>query len=165
MSGVNMNKRTTRGHAPMAGALLLATILVAGTACDTDDQPGLVVLTPSPGSTVSLGPDMKQRFTISANDFSLKRPEECGGSAACGPAYLNIDGDACNQPGKPYNAILADGRLGQDFFIEADFSLCPPASQLGSHNVTISLRDPMGRVVTGDGGQPVQATLSVTTTR
>jgi hypothetical protein len=143
---------------------MLAAIL-AGGGCDSDDTPKVVILTPSAGSTLNLGPDMKETFTISANDFSIQPPEQCTGRNDCGPAYLNIDGNACNQPGKPYNAILADGRLGQDFFIEADFSLCPPASQLGSHNVTVSLRDSMGQPVMGDGGQPAQATLSVVTKR
>ena len=66
-------------------------------------------------------------------------------------AYLNIDGDACNQPGKPYNNVLAEGRLGQDFVVEALFQYCPPNQRYGTHNVTISLRKPDGKHGGGRG--------------
>jgi hypothetical protein len=134
--------------------------------CDTDDQPELRILTPPAGEVVSLGSDMKVRFTISANDFQLKAPGECNGEADCGQAWLNIDGNTCNQPGMPYNAVLGDGgTLGQDFFIEADFSLCPQAQIEGQRQITISLRREDGSLVIGEGDQPVQATTSVTVRR
>jgi hypothetical protein len=155
--------RRRRNRTPRIAALLLTLVGAAGLGCgDSDDEPRVQILNPTAGSALSLGTTMKVNVTISANDFELK--SQCGTDMKCGSAYLNIDGDACNQPGKPYNAILGDGRLGQDFFIEADFSLCPPASRIGAHNLSVSLRDPAGMTVPGTAGAPAQATISIVTT-
>jgi hypothetical protein len=159
-----MNKETTMRRPALILAMLSATTVLAA-ACDTDDDPQVLIVSPSAGSTLTLDQGMKARFTISANDFEIKPGTQCNGNTKCGPAYLNIDGDACNQPGQPYNAILGDSTLGQDFFIQADFSLCPAGTQIGSHTVTVSLHDPSGNLVNGEGGGPARATVSVTTVR
>ena len=148
-------------------ALGLGVLLSAGLAgCDSDDDPQLTIVAPQAGATVELGADMTVPFTISANDFALRGPEVCDPQDnRCGQAYLNIDGNLCNQPGQAYNAMLGDGNLGQDFFITADFSLCPAAQQAGSHLVTIALRKADGTPILGEGGVPVTATASIVTTR
>jgi len=133
-------------------------------ACDTDNTPQLRIVSPTPGAAVTMTADeLKVPFVISANDFSLKAPSDCGSDTRCGVAYLNIDGDACNQSGKPYNNILGEGKLGQDFVVDALFQYCSPSQRYGSHNVTISLRTPDGRAVSGPGGAPASATISLTT--
>jgi hypothetical protein len=132
-------------------------------ACDTDTQPQLRIVSPTAGETITMSDDMKVPVVISANDFSIKAPTECGTEPRCGVAYLNIDGDACNQPGKPYNNVLADGRLGQDFVVEALFQYCAPTQRYGTHNVTVSLRKPDGTTVRGEGGEPASATISLVT--
>ena len=142
----------------LGGAVALAFM-----ACDTDNTPQLRIVSPAPGAVVSMADDMKVPFVISANDFSLKAPQDCGSEARCGVAYLNIDGEACNQPGKPYNNVLADGKLGQDFVVDALFQYCAPTQRYGTHNVTISLRTPDGKPVIGEGAQPAAATISFVT--
>jgi hypothetical protein len=146
------------------GLALLASVAAIQLACDTDDKPQVNIVTPSAGSTVALGQDMKIRVTITANDFELKRPGDCKGEDNCGVAYLNIDGDGCNQPGQAYNNVLGDGTLGQDFFIEALFLHCPVERRTGSHNITVSLRDQNGQPIIGAGDVPAQATISIVTT-
>jgi hypothetical protein len=158
-----MRRTTKRGWA--LGVMVVAFAASPLGCGDSDDQPQVRIISPNPGATIQLGSDMKARFTISANDFELKTPTQCTDQTHCGVAYLNIDGDACNQPGKPYNNVLGDGTLGQDFFVDADFSFCPPASRLGQHNVTVSLRNPAGQPVKGEGGSNAQASLSVVTTQ
>jgi hypothetical protein len=143
----------------LGGAVALAFM-----ACDTDNSPQLRILSPTAGAAVTMADDMKVPFVISANDFSIKAPNEClANEARCGVAWLNIDGDACNQAGKPYNNVLSQGRLGQDFVVEALFQFCPPNQRYGTHNVTISLRTPDGKAVVGEGGQPAAATISLVT--
>ena len=107
--------------------------------------------------------DMKIPVVISANDFAIKVADRMRHRRRCGVAYLNIDGDACNQPGKPYNNVLADGPLGQDFVVEALFQYCSPTQRFGTHNVTVSLRKPDGSTVIGEGGEPAAATISLVT--
>jgi hypothetical protein len=131
--------------------------------CDSDDDAQLRIVSPTAGETITMGDDMKVPIVISANDFALKPPTECGTDPQCGVAYLNIDGDACNQPGRPYNNVLSSGSLGQDFVVEALFQYCPPATRFGSHNVTVSLRKPDGSTVIGEGGAPASATISLVT--
>jgi hypothetical protein len=143
----------------LGGAVALAFL-----ACDSDNQPKLTIVSPSAGDTVTMTSELKVPFVISANDFAIKTPTECAsGDQRCGVAYLNIDGQACNQPGKPYNNVLADGRLGQDFVVDALFQYCSPTQVYGTHNVTVSLRKPDGSAVLGDGGQPAAATISLIT--
>src|SRR5687768_6123123 len=96
----------------LGGAVALAFL-----ACDTDNTPQLRIVSPAAGESVTMADDMRVPIVISANDFSIKAPNECAGDARCGVAYLNIDGDACNQAGKPYNNILSEGSLGQDFVV------------------------------------------------
>jgi hypothetical protein len=133
---------------------------------DSNDDPGVKIVNPEAGTTTQLGSDMKVRLTISANDFSIQAQGSCGGDSACGQAYVNIDGNACNQPGRPFNNMLGGGGdLGQDFFVEADFSLCPAARQAGTHTVTVSLHRDDGTAVIGSGGQPAAATISLVTTK
>jgi hypothetical protein len=144
----------------LGGAVALAFL-----ACDSDNQPQLRIVSPTAGANVTMSADMKVPVVISANDFSIKQPTECASTdVRCGVAYLNIDGDACNQPGKPYNNVLAEGRLGQDFVVEALFQYCSPAQRYGTHNLTVSLRKPDGTQVLGEGNQPAAATLSIVTT-
>lgn len=142
----------------LGGAVALAFM-----ACDTDNTPQLRILSPTAGAAVTMADDMKVPFVISANDFAIKSPSDCGTDARCGVAYLNIDGDACNQSGKPYNNVLAEGKLGQDFVVDGLFQYCSPTQRFGTHNVTISLRTPDGRPVIGEGGQPASATISLIT--
>ena len=142
----------------LGGAAALAFL-----GCDADKDPQLRVVSPSPGETITMSDDMKVPIVISANDFAIKQPSECGSDARCGVAYVNIDGDACNQPGKPYNNVLADGRLGQDFLVDALFLYCPPSQRFGSHEITVSLRKPDGTKVIGEGGVPASATFSIVT--
>jgi hypothetical protein len=149
---------------------LLAVVTVMGlsagllAACDSDDNPQVRIVTPQAGSTVSLGSDMKVKVAITANDFVLKAMGECKGDDRCGAAYLQIDGDSCNQPGKPYNNVLGDGDLGQDFLMEALFEHCPANARAGAHLLTVSLHDDAGRIVFGEGAVPARATVSIVTT-
>lgn len=154
-------RRTRSPIARLAAALSLSVLLSAAACGDTDDEPKLTIRSPAPGSTHQLGADQDLRLTISANDFELKAPGACGDDTNCGQAWLNIDGAACNRPGLQYNNLLGDGTLGQDFFIDADFSFCPPGTVMGNHILTVSLRRPDGTAVIGEGGAPVQATLNV----
>jgi hypothetical protein len=142
----------------LGGAAALAFL-----ACDADKEPQLRIVSPAPGATITMTDDMKVPLIISANDFAIKNPTECGSDQKCGVAHVNIDGDACNQPGKPYNNVLAEGRLGQDFVVEALFAYCSPTARFGSHNVTVSLRKPDGSPVLGEGGVAASATLSLVT--
>jgi len=142
----------------LGGAVALAFV-----ACDTDNTPQVRILSPTAGAAVTMTSDLTVPFVISANDFSLKAPSDCGTETRCGMAYLNIDGDACNQPGKPYNNVLAEGKLGQDFVVGALFQYCPPSQRYGTHNVTVSLRTPDGKSVAGAGGAPATATISLVT--
>ena len=142
----------------LGGAVALAFL-----GCDADKEPQLRVVSPSPGATITMSDDMKVPIVISANDFAIKQPSECGSDARCGVAYVNIDGDACNQPGKAYNNVLAEGRLGQDFLVDALFLYCQTSQRFGSHEITVSLRKPDGTKVIGEGGVPASATLSIVT--
>jgi hypothetical protein len=144
-------------------AVLGGAVALAFVACDTDNAPQLRILNPTAGAAVTMSSDLTVPFVISANDFSIKAPTECGSEPRCGVVYLNIDGDACNQPGKPYNNVLSEGKLGQDFVVGALFQYCPPTQRYGTHNVTVSLRTPDGKSVTGEGGQPAAATISLVT--
>lgn len=130
---------------------------------DTDEDPQVKIVSPTPGDTITMGDDMKVPIVITANDFSLKSPTECGTDPRCGMAYLNIDGDACNQPGKPYNNLLADSDFGQDFVIDALFQYCQASTRFGAHNVTVSLRKPDGSTVIGEAGAAASATVSLVT--
>jgi hypothetical protein len=142
----------------LGGAAALAFL-----GCDTDGTPQLRIINPVAGESVTMAADMKVPVVITANDFAIKQPSECGSDPNCGVAYLNIDGDACNQPGKPFNNVLSDDKLGQDFVVQALFEFCPPAQRFGTHNITVSLRRPDGRPVIGEGGVPAAATLSIVT--
>lgn len=142
----------------LGGAAALAVL-----GCDSDRDPQLRIVSPTAGETVTMGTDMKVAIVISANDFAIKSPTDCGTDVRCGVVHVNIDGDACNQPGKPYNNVLADGTLGQDFVTQALFEYCSPAQRYGTHNVTVSLRKPDGSTVIGEGGVPAAATISLVT--
>jgi hypothetical protein len=142
----------------LGGAAALAFL-----GCDTDKDPQLRIISPTAGESVTMSADMKVPIVISANDFAIKTPTDCGTDTRCGVAYVNIDGDACNQPGKPYNNVLSEGRLGQDFVVEALFQYCAPTQRLGTHNLTVSLRKPDGSTVIGEGGEPAAATISLIT--
>jgi hypothetical protein len=142
----------------LGGAAALAFL-----GCDADKDPQLRIVSPTAGETVTMTADMKISIVISANDFAIKSPTDCGTDQRCGVAYVNIDGDACNQPGKPYNNVLSDGKLGQDFVVDALFQYCSPAQRFGTHNVTVSLRKPDGSTVIGEGGVPAAATISLVT--
>jgi hypothetical protein len=155
---IRVNKGTL-----LAGVTALACAGLTA-ACDGNDDPQVRIVTPTAGSTVSLGSDMKVTVAITANDFALKGMGECKGEERCGAAHLQIDGDTCNQPGKPYNNVLGDGDLGQDFVMEALFAHCPANLRAGSHLLTVSLHDDSGRLVIGEGAEPARATISIVTT-
>jgi hypothetical protein len=149
-------------RATALGACLVTIMWLGPAACDSDEDPQLLIVSPAAGSSHALGENMKVQFTISANDFEFK--QSCSGEEDCGVAYLNIDGTACNAPGRQYNNILADGDFGQDFFVDALFEYCPAGQRTGTHNVTVSLRRPDGSMVIGEGGQPAAASISIVTT-
>jgi len=143
----------------LGGAAALAFL-----ACDTDNTPQLRIVAPAAGESVTMADDLKVPIVISANDFAIKAPTECGSDTRCGVVYLNIDGDACNMPGKPYNNVLSDGgTLGQDFVVQALFQYCSPTQRYGTHNVTVSLRKVDGTAVIGEANQPAAATISLIT--
>ena len=152
-----------RNSRPEGLLMVMAGAALAFMACDTDEDPQLRIVSPTAGETITMTDDMKIPIVISANDFAIKPPTECGTDQRCGVAYLNIDGDACNQPGKPYNNVLSSGTLGQDFVVEALFQYCAPNQRFGNHNVTVSLRKPDGSTVLGEGGVPAAATISLVT--
>src|SRR5215204_4529146 len=82
-------------------------LLVAWSAAgceDEDDLPELSILSPNAGTTHNLGESMRVRFSFKTDDFEIE--QDCGAEVQCGMAYLNIDGGACNQPGRDYNNVL-----------------------------------------------------------
>lgn len=104
------------------------------------DGPSVSVVRPDDGSQIRLSSDLRLTLVISAEGVTLEPLGACGGAAGCAVAALNIDGDACNEPGKPYNSVLDAGSLGHDFYIDAHFDRCPAARRAGRHEITISLR-------------------------
>jgi hypothetical protein len=133
----------------------------AGGCEDEDDLPELNILSPNAGTTHDLGESMRVRFSFETDDFEIE--QDCGAEVQCGMAFLNIDGGACNQPGRDYNNVLLDADVGENRSMEALFDQCPVESRVGSHSVTISLRYQDGSQVIGEGGQPVAATITINT--
>jgi hypothetical protein len=117
-----------------------------------------------PGATINLMADNTYGVDFSVSNFSLKQVGQCGTSTSCGQAYLNIDGDACNQANQPYNAITPTAAGTSTSKIFADFSLCPASSRGGNHQLTVSLHLDDGSQIIGNGNAPVQASVSVVVT-
>jgi hypothetical protein len=101
---------------------------------------------------------------FSVANFSLEQPGQCGTSSSCGQAYLNIDGDACDQSNQTYNAITPTAANTSTSMLFANFSLCPPANLGGNHQLSVSLHLDGGAQVVGTGNAPAQATVSVVVT-
>jgi hypothetical protein len=139
-------------------AFLLTTSSASFLACDDDQGPRLEIINPSAGERVELGSDMRVDVDIFVRDFDIDTVGKCAGeSDPCGQVVLNIDGDACNAPGSPYNSILDHDRTE----IEADFALCPAETRLGNHTITVSLLQ-QGQPATKGSGT-VAASITVTT--
>jgi hypothetical protein len=152
----------------VVGAALLALPMAVGlAACSDDDDiedPSVEILSPDPGDTVELeSDDMTVSFRIDTDDFDLDEADECAGDLGCGQAVLRIDGDACNAPGLPYNAVTTDDETFGEATLEANFSFCPAAGRLGPHQVTVSLRRADGSPVMRLDGTPAEAMVPVMT--
>lgn len=144
----------------------IAGVCLALTACGSSSGgPAQVQITGvQPGSTIMLMSDDTFALNFSVSNFSLQQPGHCGTSNACGQAYLNVDGNACNQPGQTYNAIAPTAANTSTSTLFANFALCPAANLGGNHQLTVSLHLDSGDQVVGTGNAPAQATVSVVVT-
>ena len=127
-------------------------------------SPNVTIQDVQPGATISLNADDTYGLNFSASNFDLKQPGQCGSATNCGQAYLNIDGDACDQSNQSYNAITPTAANTSTSMLFANFSLCPSATLGGNHQLTVSLHLDSGGQVVGVGNAPAQATVSVVVT-
>jgi hypothetical protein len=140
--------------------LAIFVAVAGGFGCeDEDDLPQVSITSPNAGSTHTLGESMRLQVSFRTDDFEIE--QDCGEERYCGRAYLNIDGDACNQPGQDYNSVLLDADINETRFMDAQFDLCPAASRTGSHTITVSLHYNDGTAVVGEAGVPVSATITL----
>lgn len=145
----------------------LVFLCLAFAACSSSGGGGPAQVTINgiqPGATIMLMSDDTYGVNFSVSNFSLKQPGQCGTSTGCGQAYLNIDGNACNQSNQTYNAITPTAGITSTSELFANFSLCPSGSLGGNHQLTVSLHLDDGSQVVGTGNAPAQATVSVVVT-
>jgi len=131
--------------------------LLCATACG-GPAATVAITNPTSGATVALGSDARKSLAVNftATNFTIRAPGTCSGAAACGQAYILIDGAACDPVGQPYNnlAVSSPGT--------AQFSTC--ATPTGPHTLSVELHYDDGSSVKGADGKPVAASVSVTTT-
>jgi len=116
--------------------------------------PGIVLAYPFDGGTVALGTDSNQSvpvaFTVS--NFTLKAPGTCSGASGCGHVHVQVDGNACNAPGQPYN------NAGAASPINALMALC--STPTGVHTLQASLHNDDHSPVLDSAGHPVASGIS-----
>lgn len=118
--------------------------------------PAVTITAPADNAPVPLQGDLKLEVTTRVRDFTLAAPGACGGAELCGHLHLNLDGDAGNADGAPYNA--ASGTTT----IIADFSLLDEAE--GEHTLTVSLRNDDHSPVIDAQGNEVKDEITVIAT-
>jgi hypothetical protein len=142
-----------------------AVLLVASAGCggsSASGPPQITLNDPNAGANVMLATDNTAPVKFSALNFALERQGNCG-AGECGQVYGNIDGNACNQLGKPYNAISPNAFSASTDTVILDFSLCPVTGAAGNHSIAISLHRDDGATVIGIGNAPARAEISITT--
>lgn len=95
--------------------------------------PTLTITSPKTGADVhSTTVDIVMDIT----NFTLKAPNSTDCPAGtCGHIHLNVDGNACNTTGAPYN------NAGAATTIPIDLKLCPAATIPGAHVVDATLHN------------------------
>lgn len=146
-------------------SLIGCACLVLAACGSSSSGPAQVTITGvQPGATINLMSDDTYALNFSVSNFSLNQPGQCGSATNCGQAYLNIDGDACNQSNQTYNAITPTSANTSQSMLFANFALCSPANLGGNHQLVVSLHLDGGAEVVGTGNAPAQATVSVIVT-
>lgn len=154
-------KRLVRTMCAVLGAA--ATSVGCGSS-GSGGAPNIVVTDPQSGAVVNLPASDTTAVSFDASNFDLKAPGTCGGAANCGQVYAQVDGSACNQDGKMYNAVAPGPGGGATNDVTLDLSLCPPDTLGGNHTVTLSLHLDNGATVIGAGNAPALAQITITTT-
>jgi hypothetical protein len=153
-----------RQRAQRFWAGLFCAGLVAVGCNDENGPPAIVIQSPLPGTIVNVQADNQVPITVRVRNFNLKSPGGCGNDVNCGQIYLNVDGDACNIPGKAYNAIApTNGSGNSTTVVNADLSFCPPTSIAGNHRISASLHRTDGGTVIGAENAPALAEITITT--
>ena len=145
-------------------SIACACVVMAACGSSGGGSPQVTIKDVQAGSTINLMPDDTYAVNFSASNFDLKQPGQCGSSNNCGQAYLNIDGDACDQSNQSYNAITPTAANTSTSTLYASFALCPAATLGGNHQLTVSLHLDSGAEVEGAGNAPAEATVSVVVT-
>ncbi len=141
-------------HSPVmvSGAPVRATAMI-----NVTTGPSVTITSPMAGASVSLGTTNTVPVAFSVTNFTMMAPGSCGATMNCGHVHLQVDGAACNSGGSPYNAISASSPLS------ANFAICPMANRIGSHRITVQLRNDDHSAVLA-GGSPVDSSVMITTT-
>lgn len=121
----------------------------------------LTILSPPDGGTVTLGTDADKSVPIAftlPNIVLKSGPGQCAGAPACGFLNVNIDGNACNDPG--FGGPVNNGGATTSP-INARFNFC--ASPTGSHSVRLSVLGDNFAPLIGSDSQPLAAQVTFTT--
>jgi hypothetical protein len=125
--------------------------------------PTLAITSPTEGATVTMGGDANKTVAI---DFATQNlvleaypgAGPCAGNPVCGVLSLNIDGNDCNAPGGGPQANNY-GATGSS--IDAYLAYCPVPA--GPHTVSLILIDDAGVGPLMVNGQPLSASVNITT--
>jgi hypothetical protein len=141
--------------------LAVALVVALAAACggtSTNTTPTATITSPTANTDVAMGTDANKSVPLvyAVTNFTLAQPGKgaCGtDTATCGHLHLNIDGDACNAAGSPYNAASFSSPA------TLKFALCPSAAQAGPHTVTVTMHTDSHAPVNGGNN----ASLTFTT--
>lgn len=102
-------------------------------------NPSIKITDPMNGEHISKDAEYtmfpKIPIQLKISNFTVKAPNSANCPAgSCGHVHINVDGNACNASGVPYNTAVTSGTTGT-----IDLSLCP--SVAGVHTVTATLHN------------------------
>jgi len=120
--------------------------------------PVIAITDPNPTTSTFILPDNELvPLTFTAGNVELREPGQCGTTPNCGHLYVNIDGNAGNEPGKSYNNIY----FGTGTTVDAKLDYLDTPT--GTHVITLGLRNDDGSAYLVQG-VPVEIPLTVNIT-
>lgn len=143
-------------HTPVVDAAGNAVASTAVFNAVAAGAPSLSITSPVRGEAVRLGTDVDQAVNVhfALANFTLMAPGACGAMTSCGHLHLQVDGDACNDTGAPYNnAAVASPAVAK---------LAKCASATGAHVVILSLHHDDHSPALDSGGRPIVAMRELT---
>lgn len=135
------------------GSLLVSLGLLCGCGTAPKIVPTLSITSPSDGATVNASASNQIAINFNTN-YMLRAVGGCEGLDTCGHVYVLVDSSACNQQGKPYNALAISSP------VQADLSRCQMVK--GTHTITLELRRDDDSLVTDLIGGQVTTKINIT---